>query len=147
MCLDRCIQSVYYSAKSTECAAEANMQMAMEGNIKRHGQKSTDFSKMIGYCAFIHGALISQLGLLDKNDLAWQYAHYDKMVDIMRAEFELDKRTQHLREKIAAIARDAGTFVSMQQHNRSEFLEWMIILLISAECVLSMIDLSWRWFE
>jgi uncharacterized Rmd1/YagE family protein len=127
--------------------AEANMQMATEGNIKRHGQDSREFSKMIGYCAFIHGALLSQLGLLDKNDLAWQYADYDKMVDVMRAEFELDKRTQHLREKIAAIARDAGTFVSMQQHDRSTYLEWLIIWLISAECVLSIIDLSSRWFE
>ena len=142
-----CMTDRRCQASSVEFAAEANMQMAMEGSIKRHGQKSTDFSKMIGYCAFIHGALISQLGLLDKNDLAWQYAHYDKMVDIMRAEFELDKRTQHLREKIAAIARDAGTFVSMQQHDNSAFLEWLIIWLISAECVLSIVDLSLRWFE
>lgn len=129
------------------------MLMATEGVVAHNSvlsmiwpwdPKQAEFQKMVGYCAFIHGALISQLGLLDKNDLAWQYARYDKMVETMRAEFELDKRTAQLREKIAVIARDAGTFVSMLQHDRSTVLETTIIVLIALECVLSLVDLTSR---
>lgn len=129
------------------------MLMATEGVVARNSvlsmiwpwdPKQAEFQKMVGYCAFIHGALISQLGLLDKNDLAWQYSRYDKMVETMRAEFELDKRTAQLREKIAVIARDAGTFVSMLQHERSTVLETTIIVLIALECVLSLSDMFSR---
>jgi required for meiotic nuclear division protein 1 len=105
-----------------------------------------NFKQVIGYCSLIHGAVISQLGLMDKNDLAWQYAKYDNMVEIMRVEFELEKRIRHLQDKIGVVARDAATFVSFQQNDKSHLLELLIVGLIAAEIIVSLTDMTLRTF-
>ena len=67
-----------------------------------------NFKQFVGYSALLHSKLITQVGLLDKNDLAWQYASYDKLVEMLRAEFEVDKRVQNLIAKLDVLARDAA---------------------------------------
>ena len=73
------------------------------------------FKQIMGYLAAINNIVIAKIGLMDKNDLAWQYAKYDKIVDLLKAEFELDKRTTDLKNKISAVSADVGRFVSFQQ--------------------------------
>jgi uncharacterized Rmd1/YagE family protein len=124
------------------CGAEANISMMQTGVFRTQ----LNFKQIIGYCALIHSSVISQLGLMDKNDLAWQYANYDKLLDMLRAEFELDKRIRHLQDKIEIVARDAATFVSFQQSDKSHTLEWTVIILIAMEIVVGLIDI-WLHFS
>lgn len=100
-----------------------------------------NFKQIIGYCALIQSAVISQLGLMDKNELAWQYEKYDKMVAMLRSEFELDKRIGNLQDKIGVVARDASTFVSFQQNDKSHMLEFAVIVLIAMEIVVGLLDI------
>lgn len=116
--------------------------MMQTGVFKTH----LNFKQIIGYCALIHSAVISQLGLMDKNELAWQYEKYDKMVEMLRSEFELDKRIQHLQDKISVVARDASTFVSFQQNDKSHMLELAVIILIGMEIVVGLVDI-WLHFK
>lgn len=115
--------------------------MAQTGMFK---QKNVNFQSMIGYCSLIHSAVISQIGLLDKNDLAWQYAKYDKMLELLRAEFDLEKRLKNLEAKIAVVAGTASIFLGIQQHAKSNFLEWLIVFLIAAEILVSLYDMFWH---
>lgn len=133
----------FYSEKvdaALRLSQAANKEMMQTGEMKA----SMNFKQIIGYCSLIHGAVISQLGLLDKNDLAWQFAKYDKMVEMFRAEFEMEKRIKNLEDKIAVVARDASTFVSFQHSAKSFMLEWLIAGLITAEIGVSLYDLFGR---
>jgi uncharacterized Rmd1/YagE family protein len=134
-------QSATRMLTSCMCAG-ANLRVMQTGMFKAQ----VNFKQVIGYCSLIHGAVISQLGLMDKNDLAWQYAKYDKMVEIMRAEFELDKRIRHLQDKIGVVARDAATFVSFQQSDKSHLLEVLIVGLIALEIMVSLTDIGLRTY-
>jgi uncharacterized Rmd1/YagE family protein len=100
------------------------------------------FKQIMGYLAAINNIVIAKLGLMDKNDLAWQYAKYDKLVDLLRDEFELEKRTEDLKSKISVVSDDVGRFVSFQQSEKSDFLEKSIIVLIAAEIFVMLFDIS-----
>jgi uncharacterized Rmd1/YagE family protein len=100
------------------------------------------FKQIMGYLAAINNIVIAKLGLMDKNDLAWQYEKYDKLVDLLRDEFELEKRMGDLKSKISVVSDDVGRFVSFQQSEKSDFMEKSIIVLIAAEIVVMLFDIS-----
>ena len=102
---------------------------------------SNFLQRMIGYSSLIHSAVISQIGLMDKNDLAWQYDKYDRMLEMLRTEFDLEKRLKNLEAKIRVVADNASCFLSIQQHQKSNFLEWLIVFLIAAEICVSLVEM------
>jgi hypothetical protein len=99
------------------------------------------YKQVIGYCGLLNGAVISQLGLRSKNDLAWQYSHYDKLVEMLHTEFELEKRIEQLQDTISVTTQAANTFISFQHTDKSHTLEWAVIILISLEIVVSLTDM------
>ena len=121
-------------------SAEANRALTQTGVFK----PQINFKVIVGYCAWIHNTMIIQLGLMDKNDLAWRYVKYDRLVDMLRGEFEIQNRISQLQEKINVVAKDASTFVSLQQHDRSTMLEWAVIVLIGIEIVVSLVDMGMK---
>jgi len=60
----------------------------------------------------------------------------------MREEFEIDSRFENIEFKLNLIQANAKFFLEMLNHNKTNTLEWVIIVLISFECILMILEMS-----
>jgi len=86
--------------------------------------------------------LIAKLGIKDRSDTAWNLAIYERIYDEMKDEFEIDLRFDRLEYKLNLIQQNAKFFLEIKHHEKSNSLEWIIIVLIAFECVLMVLEMS-----
>ena len=60
----------------------------------------------------------------------------------MRTEFEIENRSEYIEYKLNLIQQNAKFFLEVLHNQKSNSLEWIIIVLISFECVLMVLDMS-----
>ena len=86
--------------------------------------------------------LVSKLGLLERSDTAWNYSEHGKVWEGMREEFEMDDRFKNLEFKLNLIQHNTRFFIEILHNQKSDKLEWIIIVLIGFESVLMIMDMS-----
>jgi uncharacterized Rmd1/YagE family protein len=86
--------------------------------------------------------MVGKLGIKDRSDTAWHLSQYEALHDGMRKEFDLDERFKHIEFKLNLIQQNAKFFLEVLHAQKSNTLEWVIIVLISFECVLMCLDMS-----
>ncbi|KAF6134850.1 hypothetical protein GIB67_002251 [Kingdonia uniflora] len=104
--------------------------------------------------------VILRLGLFERSDIAWKDAKYAQIWEYLRDEFELTQRFASLDFKLKFVECTVLVFkindfnlFSVLQHNirflqeilqnrKSDFLEWLIIILIGAEILISVYDIA-----
>ena len=85
--------------------------------------------------------VLSKLGIFEGSDAAWESQDYHYTWEALRQEFELDYRFKDLSLKLDIVKDNATFFISMLNTEKSEKLEWIIIVLIAAEVVLGITTL------
>ncbi|OMO81101.1 hypothetical protein COLO4_23761 [Corchorus olitorius] len=85
--------------------------------------------------------VILKLGLFERSDIAWKDAKYAQIWEFLRDEFELTQRFASLDFKLKFVEHNIRFLQEILQNRKSDFLEWLIIILISAEIVISLYDL------
>ncbi|GLT93181.1 hypothetical protein SLE2022_109830 [Rubroshorea leprosula] len=85
--------------------------------------------------------VILKLGLFERSDIAWKNAKYAQIWEYLRDEFELTQRFASLDFKLKFVEHNIRFLQEILQNRKSDFLEWLIIVLISAEIVISLYDL------
>jgi len=60
----------------------------------------------------------------------------------MRKEFDLDERFRNVEFKLDLIQQNAKFFLEVLHAQKSNTLEWVIIVLISFECALMILEMS-----
>ena len=86
-----------------------------------------------------------KLRLMDRSaDAAWQYARYHSVWEAMRDEFSIQQRFETVDFKLNLIQNQLKFFLDVLQNRKSDTLEWIIIVLISAEICVSLYDLATR---
>jgi len=90
--------------------------------------------------------MVGKLGIKDRSDTAWHLSQYESLHEGMRKEFDLDERFRHIEFKLNLIQQNAKFFLEVLHAQKSNTLEWVIIMLISLECVLMILDMS-GWGE
>jgi len=86
-------------------------------------------------------AVLSRLSLLERNDIAWKLPAYSGLWEGLREEFELDGRFENLKYKLNLIQDNTKFFLEIMHNQKSDMLEWTIIVLISFEIILSSMEL------
>jgi len=86
--------------------------------------------------------MISKLGIKDRSDTAWNLSQYELVHEGMKYEFEIDGRFEHIEFKLNLIQQNAKFFLEILQSQKSNALEWIIIVLIAFECVLMILEMS-----
>ncbi|GFS45924.1 sporulation RMD1-like protein, putative [Actinidia rufa] len=79
--------------------------------------------------------VILKLGLFERSDIAWKDAKYAQIWEYLRDEFELTQRFASLDFKLKFVE-------EILQNRKSDFLEWLIIILIGAEILISVYDIA-----
>ena len=80
--------------------------------------------------------LIAKLGIKDRSDTAWNLAIYERIYDEMKDEFEIALKFDRLEYKLNLIQQNAKFFLELKHHEKSNSFEWIIMVLITFECVL-----------
>ncbi|KAH7547965.1 hypothetical protein ACOSP7_032737 [Xanthoceras sorbifolium] len=88
--------------------------------------------------------VILKLGLFERSDIAWKDAKYAQIWEYLRDEFELTQRFASLDFKLKFVEHNIRFLQEILQNRKSDFLEWLIIILISAEILISLYDLFQR---
>ncbi|XP_068636314.1 protein RETARDED ROOT GROWTH, mitochondrial-like [Aristolochia californica] len=85
--------------------------------------------------------VILKLGLFERSDIAWKNANYAQIWEYLREEYELTPRFGSLDYKLKFVERNIRFVQESLQNRRSDFLEGLIILLISVEILISIYNI------
>jgi uncharacterized Rmd1/YagE family protein len=86
--------------------------------------------------------MVSKLGIKDRSTTAWNLSQYVDIHAGMQEEFEINLRFEHIEFKLDLIQQNAKFFLEVLQSQKSNSLEWIIIILILFECVLMCMEMS-----
>ncbi len=108
--------------------------MADRGRIQR---RSRDLTRRVGFALAVEHALAYNVLVLEDPDVVWDGGKdAEELYLALRREFDLEDRVKIIREKVSIIARSSTFIISRLEAQRSQLLEWGIILLIVGEIVL-----------
>lgn len=120
-------------------------------DINRGMEKTGTFSmdskklfQLVGKANSNLADVILKLGLFERSDIAWKDAKYAQIWEYLRDEFELTQRFASLDFKLKFVEHNIRFLQEILQNRKSDFLEWLIIILISVEIIISVFDLSQR---
>ncbi|KAK4769438.1 hypothetical protein SAY86_027588 [Trapa natans] len=83
-------------------------------------------------------------GMVAESDIAWKNAKYAQIWEFLRDEFELTQRFASLDFKLKFVEHNIRFLQEILQNRKSDFLEWLIIVLIAAEILISVYDIFVR---
>lgn len=131
----------YYVGQVDGMVAEftdINRGMAKTGTFT---MKSKKLFQIVGKANSNLADVILKLGLFERSDIAWKNAKYAQVWEYLRDEFELTQRFASLDFKLKFVEHNIRFLQEILQNRKSDFLEWLIIVLISVEIVISLYDL------
>ncbi|KAJ7569985.1 hypothetical protein O6H91_01G102500 [Diphasiastrum complanatum] len=117
---------------------ELNRTMEMTGTFKLHRK---ELFQLVAAANTTLADAILRIGLLERSDVAWQNANYDRIWGYLRDDFELDERFESLEFKTGIIQHNVKFFLDILQNRKSDLLEWIIIFLIAGEIMVSLYDI------
>lgn len=107
-------------------------------NLKIKDRK--ELMKFAGSIAKERFAILNQLYLLDKPDIAWDDNELESLYNQLSAHLELKNRFDVIEYKIAHLKESVELATDMVNQKSSEFLEWIIIWLIVIEIIFTIYD-------
>lgn len=99
-----------------------------------------NLSKMSGKVLRFKYSTLSNLMLLEKPDVAWRKEEAEQLFVGLTELFELKDRYDRLRHKTEVLLDITEVFASLTHAKRGNKLEWMVIILIFIELILSFVD-------
>ena len=116
-----------------------NNKVTLEGNLS-----TVDRDKMFRAVAQNNSIFLklTKVGIKDRVDTAWNLSQYENVSEGMREEFDIDRRFEHIEFKLNLIQQNAKFFLEVLANQKSDSLEWIIIVLILLECILMCVEMS-----
>ncbi len=84
--------------------------------------------------------MVSNLLLLDKPNILWDNEEAEALYNRLAYLLELHDRHEIALSKLSQIKEDVMLVMDLINHKKSEFLEWIIIVLIAVEIVMGLIE-------
>ncbi|KAG0496102.1 hypothetical protein HPP92_000793 [Vanilla planifolia] len=85
--------------------------------------------------------VILKLGLFERTDIAWRNANYAQIWEYLRDEYELSQRFGSLDFKLKFVEHNIRFLQEILENRKSVFLEWLIIVLIGVEILISVFSI------
>ncbi|KAL3520650.1 hypothetical protein ACH5RR_018799 [Cinchona calisaya] len=120
---------------------DINRGMEKTGTFKMERKK---LFQLVGKANSNLADVILKLGLFERSDIAWRDAKYAQIWEYLRDEFELTQRFASLDFKLKFVEHNIRFLQEILQNRKSDFLEWLIIILIAAEIIISVYDIAHR---
>ncbi|KAB5538905.1 hypothetical protein DKX38_016438 [Salix brachista] len=134
----------YYGRQVDDMVAEFT---DINRGMEKTGTFSMDSKKLfqiVGKANSNLADVILKLGLFERSDIAWKDAKYAQIWEYLRDEFELTQRFASLDFKLKFVEHNIRFLQEILQNRKSDFLEWLIIVLIGVEIIISVFDIVHR---
>ncbi|KAL7557016.1 hypothetical protein ACA910_014232 [Epithemia clementina (nom. ined.)] len=119
---------------------------AINSSVRATGKfKASDRSflfKSVAHNNAIFIDMISKIRLKDRSDTAWKITKYEDIHYGLKSEFEIDDRFDQIEYKLNLIQQNSKFFLQVLASDKSNSLEWTIVILIIAECILMCVEMS-----
>lgn len=139
--LSRSVSLEYYETRVSNALArleETVRSLSYEGTIPR---RRRDLTKQVGFGLSVEHELAYNVNVFDDPDVVWSGGKkIDQLYKSLKGEFDLEDRIKILQTKISIISRSSTFIISRLEAQRSNFLEWIIIILILSEIVLVLLE-------
>ncbi len=122
--------------RAIETTREIPKRVAKTGKTQLSRQ---EIAKMRGYLFIVRSELNLNYDLLDKPEFFWEYPELDANYRVSSAYLEVDSRLEVLNRKLEVIHELFSMLADEQSHKHSALLEWIIIILIAVEIVMTLI--------
>lgn len=133
----------YYSnhvERTLETFCSLNQEMMESANIGKLNKQV--LLQLVAENNIVMTDIISKLGVHERYDIAWKFAKYGSIWDFLRTELEIETRFETLDMKLNLIQDNLKYFLEILQNKKSDTLEWIIIVLIAMEIVLSLYQIG-----
>ncbi|CAM8966704.1 unnamed protein product [Rhodiola kirilowii] len=117
---------------------DINREMEKTGTFTMQAKK---LFQLVGKANSNLADVILKLGLFERSDIAWKDAKYAQIWEYLRDEFELTQRFASLDFKLKFVEHNIRFLQEVLQNRRSDFLEWVIIILIVTEILISVYNM------
>lgn len=107
-------------------------------------QRIRDRKRLMSFVAMLirlRNEMIGDLYLLDKPEVLWEDEELEGLYNALSVHLELKARFEIVRDKLETLKEDARLLVDLVNHKSSEFLEWVIIILIAVEIVMGFYEM------
>ena len=113
------------------------LQLSLTGKIKL---TKKEISKKIGELFLVKSKINLHYDLLDTPEFFWEYPQYENQYEKTVKYLDIKSRVEVLNKKVEIIQELLHVLGDEQKHRYSSFLEWIIIILIAFEIVISLKD-------
>lgn len=122
---------------------ETVMERLQLGNLTFRDRNTANISARI--LGFKYNTL-SSIMILDKPDITWNNSNAEDLYQHLAHLFELDERYNKIQQKSNTLMDIVQVFSSLTQHRKSNTLEWIIIVLIAFEIIMTLTDKAFEFF-
>lgn len=126
--------------RTLETFCSLNQEMMESANIRKLNKQV--LLQLVAENNIVMTDIISKLGVHERYDIAWKFAKYGSIWDFLRTELEIETRFETLDMKLNLIQDNLKYFLEILQNKKSDTLEWIIIVLIAMEIVLSLYQIG-----
>jgi uncharacterized Rmd1/YagE family protein len=135
--LSRSVSVEYYEKVVNNALAQIEEPMAALQHTGRIPWKERELTRRVGFALSVEQELAYTLAVLDDPDIVWDGGkRIEELYRDLKRQFDLDDRIKILQEKVSIISRSSTFVISRLEAQRSQMLEWIIILLIVFEIML-----------
>ena len=135
--LSRSVSVEYYEKLVGDALAQLERPIASlqaTGKIPRSGRSLT---RNVGFALAVEHELAYTLSAFDDPDIVWDGGkRIEELYRNLKREFDLEDRINIIQQKVSIISRSSTFVISRIEGQRSQILEWIIILLIVLEILI-----------
>jgi uncharacterized Rmd1/YagE family protein len=123
--------------KSIEINSTIPQSLATNGDI---ALSRKDIAKKIGELFLVKSKLNLHYDLLDTPEFFWEYPEYENYYERAIKYLDIKPRVEVLNKKVEVIQELLNVLNNEQNHRHSSFLEWIIIVLITFEIIMNLME-------
>ncbi|HUR12176.1 MAG TPA: RMD1 family protein [Flavitalea sp.] len=125
----------YYSEQTNKLLEETNshtLYLERKGKLDISGR---NLKKYIGKTLNLKNRIAENLYIFDSPDEVWEDENLNKIDQNLKRTFDLQERFRNIQEGLGIVKENLELFKDILQYRNSNFLEWIIILLILVEVI------------
>jgi required for meiotic nuclear division protein 1 len=138
--LSRSVSVEYYESLVANALATFELtisELATRGWMPKGRRELT---KQVGFALSVEHELAYNISVLDDPDIVWDGgAKIEALYASLKREFDLVDRIRLIQQKVSIISRSSTFVLGRLEAQRSNMLEWIIILLILSEIILALV--------
>jgi|SRR2546423_548671 len=123
----------YYSEQTTKLLEETNLHTQ---KLERNGKldiSGINLKKFIGKTLYLKNRIAENLYIFDSPPETWEDEKLNKIDIGLKRTFDIQERFRNITEGLQIIKENLELFKDLLQYRNSNLLEWIVIVLITAE--------------